>query len=473
MLQSGSVLHASKAALAAIALGALAAAAAADVLVVGSTGRAAGRYPVGLRLPDNEPIHLRQNDSVTLLGPGGTRVFRGPGGFRPSDPVRRGGPVITQASPNRLGGISMSSLERGRDSSGAVLVIRASGPSARSYPPGRRLDSSARIVLRPGDSIVLFSKGTTRTLRGPGTFAATGPVRAGIGLAAVSGNRRARTGALRNRETAPGRPGLWHVNVTRGGTVCILDPQRAVLWRPDATETVKLRVEPSNGAPQEVKWSSGEITLAWPDTVPLLEGVAYRLSTGDPETSSQIQFAFLDAATDLETVASQLIEKGCDEQLDVLIEATSKETLEPTAAPVEAEFVAPSLQDVDLRRGGRFCVFDPAAVQLWRPEPDERITVRIETEEGDPHLLGWPAGAQLLAWPSELPIRQGAAYRLHFPEEGQTTEIEFQELSGEGGDLSGTGLVDIAGRLLERGCIAQLERIVEKTDLSSAAEPGR
>ncbi|MDQ4088435.1 MAG: hypothetical protein M3177_10575, partial [Pseudomonadota bacterium] len=51
-----------------------------------------------------------------------------------------------------------------------VLVVRSSGPSTKSYPPGRSLPDNARIQLQAGDTVVLLSSAGTRTFRGPGSF---------------------------------------------------------------------------------------------------------------------------------------------------------------------------------------------------------------------------------------------------------------------------------------------------------------
>jgi hypothetical protein len=64
--------------------------AAANVLVVRSSGPSAGSYRPGSSLPDNARITLRAGDSIVLLGAGGTRTFRGPGTFSPSQAVRAG-----------------------------------------------------------------------------------------------------------------------------------------------------------------------------------------------------------------------------------------------------------------------------------------------------------------------------------------------------------------------------------------------
>ncbi len=50
-------------------------------VVVSSSGPSAGSFPVGRQIGSNEPVTLRDGDSITVLDNGGTRVFRGAGTF--------------------------------------------------------------------------------------------------------------------------------------------------------------------------------------------------------------------------------------------------------------------------------------------------------------------------------------------------------------------------------------------------------
>jgi hypothetical protein len=50
-------------------------------VVVSSSGPSAGSFPVGRQIDSNEPVTLRDGDSITVLDNGGTRVFRGAGTF--------------------------------------------------------------------------------------------------------------------------------------------------------------------------------------------------------------------------------------------------------------------------------------------------------------------------------------------------------------------------------------------------------
>lgn len=51
----------------------------AEILVLRSVGPSSSRYPAGRRFPDNTNFVLRSGDSLSVLTPQGTRLFRGQG----------------------------------------------------------------------------------------------------------------------------------------------------------------------------------------------------------------------------------------------------------------------------------------------------------------------------------------------------------------------------------------------------------
>lgn len=75
--------------------------AAANVLVVRSSGPSARNYPAGRSIPDNARIQLQPGDTVILLGARGTRTFRGPGTFSPSQAVQAGTQTVQAADGRR------------------------------------------------------------------------------------------------------------------------------------------------------------------------------------------------------------------------------------------------------------------------------------------------------------------------------------------------------------------------------------
>ena len=64
-------------------------------LILRSDGPSASEFRRGARLVPTQRIHLRAGDRISVLGPHGTRLFRGPGDFRVSDPPRIGPAVGT------------------------------------------------------------------------------------------------------------------------------------------------------------------------------------------------------------------------------------------------------------------------------------------------------------------------------------------------------------------------------------------
>lgn len=202
-----------------------------------------------------------------------------------------------------------------------VLVVRSAGPSARAYPAGRSLPDNARITLQAGDSLVILGAGGTRTFRGPGNFSPSAAVRAGPRTLASNDGRRARIGAVRNAGIVPRSPTIWHVDVSQSGTICLAGTSNVMLWRPDAGVPTTLTITPPGGRPRNVQWPAGQATIAWPSGLPIVSGGAYSFGQAGVAVPVQITFRTLRTEpTDLQAVAAALIENGCQEQLEVLVE---------------------------------------------------------------------------------------------------------------------------------------------------------
>src|SRR6187549_3035861 len=100
----------------------------------------------------------------------------------------------------------------------AGVVVSASGPSAGSFPVGKSLGNSERIVLRAGDTLTVLDGNGTRVLRGAGTYSLdqqAGPSKRST-FATLTERRsaaRVRTGATRfpTEDTAKYSPNLWYV----------------------------------------------------------------------------------------------------------------------------------------------------------------------------------------------------------------------------------------------------------------------
>lgn len=201
-----------------------------------------------------------------------------------------------------------------------VLILRSVGPSARNYPPGRRVPDSASFTLRPGDSVVVLAGGGTRTFRGPGTFSATGAARAG---GTAQSQVRRNTGAVRGSGDSPVRrpSDVWHVDVTQSGRACVPAGLRPTLWRPSSDRAVRLTITPQTGASQTVSWSQGQATLDWPAAIPIVDGASYQLSWTGGAGPTRLTARTLTGlpVNNVEAVATALVANQCRGQLDVLI----------------------------------------------------------------------------------------------------------------------------------------------------------
>ncbi|MEM1132611.1 MAG: hypothetical protein AAGH53_06730 [Pseudomonadota bacterium] len=234
------------------------------------------------------------------------------------------------------------------------VVVRSTGPSASQYPAGKKLPANARITLKSGDVITVLDKGGTRVLRGPRTISLNQRVASASttssmrSLLRTRSNTRARTGAVRSTGTAtvgeagiaPRSPNLWFVDVTRPGTYCIADPAATVLWRSDIAATMSATLANASGAgATPIEWRRGSALKRWPvDMVPMIDGSSYTLAmAGDVEPPAQITVRLMETVPeDADDTASELIARGCQQQLDLLVDTLSTEdTATETAAAVE------------------------------------------------------------------------------------------------------------------------------------------
>src|SRR5690348_690529 len=120
-----------------------------------------------------------------------------------------------------------------------VVVVKSLGPSAKAYPPGKTLPPSAKISLQGGDVVTVLGPSAAQTLRGPGNFDA-----GQVSLASAAG-QRGRFGALRASEVAH-NPSIWDVDVS-GGKVCVADPAKLKLWRPDSEADASVTLRSADG----------------------------------------------------------------------------------------------------------------------------------------------------------------------------------------------------------------------------------
>ena len=221
--------------------------------------------------------------------------------------------------------------------SAETLVVRSSGPSARSYPPGKAIPENQQIVLKANDQVIILDGRGTRTLKGPGSFSptvassqATDSRTTFAALVSQRSERRARIGAVRGATVAnPGAtrsPNLWFVDMERSSNTCVVDPAAVTMWRAETAAHASVSVtRVMDGKTEQVEWLPGQSTRPWPAALPVTTGAEYRLTWPGAPQPTTLKFAVLGSNPQggLENMAAALIKHGCDAQLDLLIETVA------------------------------------------------------------------------------------------------------------------------------------------------------
>ena len=205
-------------------------------------------------------------------------------------------------------------------SAASVLVVRASGPSAKAYAPGRSLPDNARIQLVAGDTLVLLGANGTRTFRGPGRFSPSGPTQRQPALI-LDANTRARVAAVRGSPFVPAArtATIWQIDPRQSGNVCLVPANGVELWRADARRTESLTINGPEGRLQ-LLWPAGQPIMDWPAGAPIRDGVEYEVRTSRSPVTARIRVRTIESPPDnVIAVAEALLAKGCDKQLDLLV----------------------------------------------------------------------------------------------------------------------------------------------------------
>jgi hypothetical protein len=199
-----------------------------------------------------------------------------------------------------------------------VVVVKSLGPSAKAYPPGKTLPESAKISLQGGDVVTVIGPGSAETLRGPGNFDAKQ-----VALSAAAG-QRGRFGALRAVEVAQ-NPSIWDIDASAGGKVCVSDPTKLQVWRPDSEAPISVQIRSTDGQSQTLSWAAGKALVPWPAAMPLKNGSQYSVEWPDGGDTAKLDVVTIPSApADLVGTAQVLLANGCQKQLDLLVEGASK-----------------------------------------------------------------------------------------------------------------------------------------------------
>ena len=221
-----------------------------------------------------------------------------------------------------------------------AVVVRSTGPSATTYPQGKKLAANAKVTLKAGDRITVLDKAGTRVLAGPGSFTLeatlardTSAVSRVSNVLASGAAPRTRTGAVRGAVSAPrptaapaGPDSVWYIDVSKGGAYCLADPASVVLWRPnrDLEATARL-ASAAGGKATEITWRKGSPLKLWPVAqLPIVDGAKYTFADPlGPNVSFTLHLVGTPPVDEI-GVASLFADKGCTAQLDVFANAASE-----------------------------------------------------------------------------------------------------------------------------------------------------
>lgn len=191
------------------------------------------------------------------------------------------------------------------------IVVRSSGPSAKVYPVGKQLDAGARVSLRAGDSLTVLGAAKAMVLQGPGSF----KIAAGGDSDAFSRSR------FSARRGPPLPRGPWAIDVEQSGQVCANAKQPISLWRSAAEADTTVTISGAKAKPVTLDWPAGSETLSWPAALPLHDGLTYRINIKGRSAPTEWKIASLSAlAMDRAATADALLKRGCQPQLELLVE---------------------------------------------------------------------------------------------------------------------------------------------------------
>jgi len=131
-------------------------------------------------------------------------------------------------------------------------------------------------------------------------------------------------------------PNLWFVDISHGGTHCVIDPSQTLMWRPDVrSDKTATLTSTTGGAEAELAWRRGSTLKRWPnDSVAIQHDVTYALSDENAAEPVNLTVKLLPEEPDgLDATADALINNGCDHQLDLLVAILDDSNQSVDAAP--------------------------------------------------------------------------------------------------------------------------------------------
>lgn len=191
------------------------------------------------------------------------------------------------------------------------IVVRSTGPSAKAYPVGQQMPAGVKVSLRAGDRLTILGPRRATILQGPGSFE----------IAAANDTARFRRTRFSSLRGPAGVRGPWALDVDRSGRVCFTPKEKLSLWRSASYSDATVMISGAGLSPVALRWPAGRQTLTWPAELPIREGLTYRVHIGGRLAPTEWKMAAIGPwQLDRAAAAEMLLQYGCKEQLDQLVE---------------------------------------------------------------------------------------------------------------------------------------------------------
>jgi hypothetical protein len=212
-----------------------------------------------------------------------------------------------------------------------TIVVKSSGPSAKSFPPGKSIPDNSKVTLAKLDIVTILDGRGTRVLKGPGIFSTTASTATGSSIGSLlrnTGTRQMRTGAVRTMGAASisKPPNVWLIDTSKSGTVCVSGSEAISLWTPSNEKPSNLKLtRVADGKSATVTLRPMQSIKAWPAAdLPITNDGTFKATVDGQANPVTLKFVTLGPNPQgLEATASALIKAGCNGQLDLLIETVA------------------------------------------------------------------------------------------------------------------------------------------------------
>ncbi len=200
---------------------------------------------------------------------------------------------------------------------------------------------------------------------------------------------------------------------------------------------------------------TAKIVLKAGDSIVLLDGHGTRTISG-PGTFSATASATA-AATTGSTLA-QLASAGGERRARI--------GAVRSASGIDTSGRNPSVWYIDLDRSTTMCVADTTNLTVWRKDATAPATIAVSGPGGN-GTIAFAAGQTAASWPTGLTVTTGAQYKLSHDGAKAPTALKFVVVKA-----ASPGLEDMAQSLIQAGCTAQVDLLIQTVALPGEKPKG-